>query len=62
MEPVRVKEIEDSYAKYAAGEGELTLYENMPDKVILKLVKSAIAKANGAKFTVQMHPDWNEPE
>ncbi|WP_240224592.1 hypothetical protein [Rheinheimera hassiensis] len=61
-ETVSIKEIEDSYAKYAAGEGELTLYENMPDKVILKLVKNAITKAKGAKFSVQMLPDWNEPE
>ncbi len=62
MKPVKVKEIEDSYAQYAAGNGELTLYENMPDSLMLKLLKRAISKAGGAKFTVQVHPDWNEQD
>jgi hypothetical protein len=59
---VTIAEIEGMQLKYRAGDGELDLFENMADEVILKCIKSAVKKANGQPFTVRMHPDWNESD
>lgn len=56
-----ITEVEENYTKFRQGNGHLDLYENMSDEYILKLIKKAASKAQGAAFTVRMLPDWNEP-
>lgn len=59
-EAVQIKELIDREALFESGKGSVTLYEGMPDKVILKLIKSALRSSKGAPFSVQQLPDWNE--
>lgn len=60
VEVVQIKEVLEREAQFEAGNGFVTLYEGMPDDVILKFINCALRSAKGAAFTVQQLPDWNE--
>jgi hypothetical protein len=62
VETVTIKEITDSKERFSSGKGELTLYEGMPDKQVLKIINNAFKKANGAPFLIRQLPDFNEYE
>lgn len=59
---ILITEIEEDRERFSRGDGYLELCENMPEELILKLIKKSVKKAQGASFTVRMIPDWNEPE
>lgn len=59
-EAVQIKELVNMETRFESGNGSLTLYEGMPDDVVLKLIKKSLKRAKGAPFTVQQLPDWNE--
>jgi len=62
VETVTIEELTDSNERFASGKGELTLYEGMPDKQVLKIINNAFKKANGASFLIKQLPDFNEYE
>lgn len=61
-ETITIKEIMDSEERFSSGKGEVTFYEGMPDKQILKIINNAFEKASGAPFIVRQLPDFNEYE
>jgi hypothetical protein len=62
VEAVTIKELTDSNERFVSDKGELTLYEGMPDKQVLKIINNAFKKANGASFVIRQLPDFNEYE
>jgi len=62
VETVTIKELTDNNERFASGKGELTLYEGMPDKQVLKIINNAFKKASGAPFVIRQLPDFNEYE
>ncbi|MGM8229188.1 hypothetical protein ACSV5M_21605 [Cellvibrio sp. ARAG 10.3] len=57
---VEAKELVDIDVLFKTGEGSLILNDNMPDDVILKLIRRALVRSKGASFTVHQLPGWHE--
>lgn len=49
---VTIKEIDDSISALKRGEGRVTIYNDMPDKVIAKIIRKAIVRGEGMPFKV----------
>lgn len=49
---VTIKELDDAIAALKRGEGQITIYDDMPDELIAKRIRKAIKRGEGMPFTV----------
>lgn len=49
---VTIKEIDDSITALKRGEGRVTIYSDMPDKLIAKIIRKAMERSEGMSFKV----------
>lgn len=63
-EVITINEIDDDYERFRSGKGVVELHDYMTDELILRVIKKALKKADGAPFTVKMintgWPVWCE--